>query len=147
MIYQTDPEFACRPQIRHGGCFFLAILRALSDRFGLPFTHLSVLDFYGRELADSDTDVDNEMFIGDPQNLIDDYLGPGKVHYLGFAPSIYPAKQSEIEWGCWHQEGTDFNHFTYGALAHNPIYDPWSAEGSASVAQGVLISKRIALIL
>lgn len=98
MIYQTDPEFACRPQIRHGGCFFLAILRALSDKFGLPFTHLSMLDFYGRELADSDTDVDNEMFIGNAQDLIDDYLGPGKVHYLGFAPSIYPAKQSEIEW-------------------------------------------------
>lgn len=148
MLYQTDPEFSFKPQIRHGGCYFLAILVALSRKFDIPLSHMSVLSFYGRELADADTDVDNEMFIGDPQDFIDDYAGPGRVHFIGHASADYVPKAGEIVWGCWHREGTDFNHFTFGTDPRSPdFYDPWAREGSASVKKGKLIGQRIALIL
>lgn len=148
MIYQTDPEFSIYPQIRHGACYFLSILRALSDKFARPFTHEAVLAFYASELANGKTDVDNEMFIGDPQALIDDFIGAGKVHFVGKADASYQAAPAEIAWGCWHRDGTDFNHFTYGTNPQSVnFYDPWSAEGSASVAQGQLVGQRIALIL
>jgi hypothetical protein len=145
-IFQTDQEFAGVPQIRHGGCFFLSILRALAAYYGLPWTHEGILYFYNLELANGKSDVDNEMFIGSAQNLIDDYAGPGKLLYLGEKPADYVAAPDEIEWGCWHRGGTDFNHFTHGTI--KPVlFDPWVKEGSASVAQGVLVSKRIAKII
>lgn len=146
MIYQTDPEFGMFPAIAHGGCFFLSILRALSDRFNLPFTHESVIDFYKRELSDSDTDVDTEMFVGNAQNLIDDFVGVGKVKYLGALHSDFIANPTDIIWGSWHRSGVDFNHFTLGR--DKPvIYDPYAATGSASVAIGRLVNIRAARML
>ena len=148
IIYQTDPEFSVYPQIRHGACYFLSILRALSDKFAKEFTHEDVLSFYLAELANGKTDIDNEMFIGDPQALIDDFVGAGKVHFVGKADASYQPAAAEIAFGCWHREGTDFNHFTYGTNPQSVnFYDPWSADGSASVAHGHLIGQRIALIL
>ena len=147
-IFQTDAEFSAYPQIRHGACFALAIFCPLSDIFHLPIGHQEFIDFYKKELSDNDTDIDNEMFIGNPQNYIDDLLGAsGKVKYYGERPPTYSPAHGEIVWGCWHRDGTDFNHFTltdgYGVCT----YDPWILEGSASVAQGKLISVRVALIL
>jgi hypothetical protein len=148
MIYQTDPGFSAYPQIKHGACYFLSILRALSDKFAREFTHEVVLAFYLAELANGKTDVDNEMFVGDPQALVDDFIGAGKVLFIGKKDADYKPAPNEIAWGCWHRAGTDFNHFTYGINPKvSPFYDPWSAEGSASVAQGQLIGQRIALIL
>jgi len=148
IIYQTDPEFSVYPQIRHGACYFLSILRALSDKFARPFTHEAVLAFYASELANGKTDVDNEMFIGEPQALINDFIGAEKVLFIGKAPAIYQPAPAEIAFGCWHREGTDFNHFTYGTKPKGVnFYDPWAAQGSASVAYGTLIGQRIALIL
>jgi hypothetical protein len=146
MIYQTDPEFAHVPTIAHGACYFLSILRTLSDRFSLPFTHASVLDFFARELGDGDNDVDNELFIGDPQNLIDDYVGRGRVLFLGRRGAYYTPEPNEIAWGRWHRAGTDFSHFTLGTT-RPVIYDPWHKDGSASVAQGVLMDMRVARVL
>jgi len=148
MIYQTDIEFACRPQIRHGGCFFLSILYALASKFRLPFTHEVIISFYDKELKNNHTDVDNEMFIGDAQNLIDDFAGAGIVHYVGWADAEYVPAAHELAWGVWHRDGTDFNHFTFGTNRIAPdFYDPWAAGGSASVAHGKLIGQRIGLIL
>lgn len=148
MIYQTDAEFTVYPQIGHGACYFLSILRALSDHFGKPFTHDGVLAFYSQELADGDTDVDNEMFVGDPQGLIDDYIGKGLVNFLGAKDALYIASPGELAFGVWHRIGTDFNHFTWGTDPHkDPFYDPWASYGSLSVAQGHLVGQRIAAIL
>ena len=142
-IFQTDYEFAGTPQIRHGGCFFLSILRALAAYYALPWTHDGILGFYKAELGNKKTDVGNEMFVGNAQNLIEDYVGAGKILYLGQKPADYVAAPDEIEWGCWHRDNTNFNHFTHGTV--KPVlFDPWAKEGSASVAQGVLISKRVA---
>lgn len=146
MIYQTDPAFASVPAIRHGACYFLAIFEALSALFDLPFTHESVLEFFERELGDCDTDVDNELFVGDPQNLIDDLVGPRRVLFLGRRSALYALQPNEIGWGCWHRPLTDFNHFTHGT-ARPVLYDPWSAEGSASVALGQLVDMRVARVL
>lgn len=146
-IFQTDPEFSIYPQIRHGACFALAIFCPLSDIFRLPIGHQEFMDFYAKELANKRTDVDNEMFIGDAQNYIDDLVGKGKVLYLGAKPADYQGGPGEIVWGCWHRDGTDFNHFDLTNGFGKDEYDPWSAEGSASIAQGKLIGTRVARIL
>ena len=152
-LYQTDKEFSIRPQFRHSGCFFFAILTAMSDRFSIPMSHQSVIDFYDKELVDSDDDVDNEMFVENAQDLIDDFVGKKKVLYLGPKDSSRLSNVDEIEWGCWHRDGEGFNHFTWnalrgpGRLGYGVEYDPWSFEGSESVSFGKLISKRIAKIL
>jgi hypothetical protein len=146
-IFQTDPEFAAYPQIKHGACFALSIFCPLSDIFHLPIGHQEFIDFYLRELADKDKDIDNEMFLGDPQNYIDDLVGKGKVFYLGKKDANYQGAPGEIVWGCWHRDGTDFNHFTLTDGYGKCTYDPWSAEGSASIAQGQLIGTRVAKIL
>lgn len=146
-IFQTDPEFAKYPQIRHGACFALSIFCPLCDIFKLPIGHEEFMLFYQHELGDNDADVDNEMFIGGPQNYIDDLVGKGKVAYYGFRHAEYEPKPGEIVWGCWHRDGTDFNHFTLTDGFGHCTYDPWSAEGSASVKQGKLIGTRVAKIL
>ena len=146
-IFQTDPEFSAYPQIRHGACFALAIFCPLSDIFHKPISHQDFIDFYLRELADGNPDIDNEMFIGDPQNYIDDLVGPGRVAYLGQKEAGYVPGSGQIVWGCWHRDGTDFNHFTLTDGYGRCTYDPWSAEGSASVAQGKLVGTRVAKIL
>lgn len=146
-IFQTDPQFSKYPQIKHGACFALAIFCPLSDVFHLPIGHDEFIAFYLRELADKDTDIDNEMFIGDPQNYIDDLVGPGKVEYLGKRAANYSPSIGEIVWGAWHRDGADFDHFTLTDGFGRCTYDPWSAEGSASVAQGKLIGTRVGKIL
>ena len=147
MIFQTDPEFAKYPAIRHGACYFLSILHAMAGCFSLPFDHESVLEFYERELVDGDTDVDKELYVGDPQNLIDDFAGKGKALFLGVRSAYYICQSGEVEWGVWHRPMTDFNHFVHGDGKGGVLYDPWSADGSESVRSGHLISKRIARIL
>jgi hypothetical protein len=78
--------------------------------------------------------------------LIDDFIGPGKVMYIGPRGTYYSEQPKDIAWGVWHRPNTDFNHFVLGTT--KPVdYDPWSNEGSASVAEGKLIGKRIARIL
>jgi len=148
-LYQTDDAFASVPQIRHGGCFFISIVMALALNFKLIVTHADVLNFYAKELANGKPDVDNEMFIGSAQNLIDDFVGPGKVVYKGAEDTMYHCGPREIEWGCWHRLGTNFNHFTHNANGQC-ISDPWrnpDGSGSESVKDGKLIGKRIALII
>jgi hypothetical protein len=146
-IYQTDPAFSAYPQIKHGACFALSIFCPLSDIFHLPIGHEEFMLFYRHELVDNDKDVDNEMFIGDPQNYIDDLIGKGKMLYFGIKAANYVPELGDIVWGCWHREGTDFNHFTLTDGFGHCTYDPWAAAGSASVAQGKLISTRVARIL
>lgn len=152
-LYQTDKEFSIRPQFRHSGCFFFSILTAMSYVFSIDMTHQSVIDFYDKELLDSDDDVDNEMFVKNAQDLIDDFVGKNKVFYSGLKEASRLSDVDEIEWGCWHRYGEDFNHFTWnalrgsGRLGYGVEYDPWSAEGSESVSFGKLISKRVAKIL
>ena len=146
-IFQTDPEFSAYPQIRHGACFALAIYCPLSDIFHLPIGHQEFMDFYKKELGNNRTDIDNEMFIGNPQNYIDDLIGPGKVLYLGQREANYAPSPNDIVWGCWHRDGEDFNHFDLTNGFGKDEYDPWSAEGSASIAQGKMIGTRVARIL
>jgi hypothetical protein len=146
-VYQTDPEFSVHPEIRHDACYFISMFAALCCQFGMDVSHSSVLDFYLHELADGNTDVDNEMFIGNPQNLIDDLVGKGRVLFLGERGSYYICEHNEIEWGCWHRPLTDFNHFTWNDGMGHVIHDPWMRGGSASVAQGRLIGKRVARLL
>ena len=148
-IYQTDPELSSRPQIKHGGCFFVSIVMALALNFRIPLVHSSLIAFYDKELADNDADVNNEMFVADPQNLIDDFIGAGKVLYLGRKSADYEAKPCDILWGCWHRDGADFDHFTHGS-ARPVAHDPWrnaDGSGSASVSEGKLIGQRVARIL
>lgn len=146
-IFQTDPEFSAYPQIRQGACFALAIFCPLSDIFHLPIGHQEFIDFYLSELSNNRPDIDNEMFIGNPQNYIDDLIGKGKVLYLGQKDANYLPAGNEIVWGCWHRDGTDFNHFDLTNGFGKDEYDPWSAEGSASIAQGKLIGTRVGRIL
>jgi hypothetical protein len=147
MIFQTDPEFAIRPQIRHGACYFMSTIDALSAIFKKPFTHEAVLDFYDSEIDDGDTDVDNEMFIGDPQNLMDDYVGKGRVLFLGARGPEYRCQPDEFEILVFHRDGTDFNHFVHGDGIGGVVYDPWSLAGSASVSLGMCIGKRVTRLL
>lgn len=146
-IFQTDREFSAYPQIRHGACFALAIFCPLSDIFHLPIGHAEFIDFYKKELADGDKDIDNEMFIGDPQNYINDLIGPNKVKYYGQCPAGYSPNPGEIVWGCWHRDGENFNHFDLTNGYGKDEYDPWSAEGSETISVGKLISVRVGLIL
>jgi hypothetical protein len=103
--------------------------------------------FYRHELSDNDEDIDNEMFIGDAQNYIDDLVGKKKVLYIGKKEASYRPGPNEIVWGCWHRDGTDFNHFDLTDGFGHDTYDPWSKEGSASVKEGKLIGTRVARIL
>jgi hypothetical protein len=144
MVYQTDPEFSVRPNIRPFGCYFLAITEAITSQFGLPFTHESVIKLYDEELCDGD--ILSETFVKSPQGLIDCII-PGKVTFLGFRTPDYQCKDNEIEWGCWHRTGAGYNHFTHNNGKGIVLYDPWSPEGSNSVSEGFLISKRVARLL
>ncbi len=147
-VYQTDAEFSAYPQIRHAGCFFMSIVRAMSRHFSLLFTHERVIWFYEQELKDADADVDNEMFVGNAQDLIDDLVGPGRVKYFfEHKPADYVCRPDEVDWGCWHKTGNSFNHFTHDDGRVSVLYDPWSREGSDSVRLGKLISKRVARYL
>lgn len=152
MIYQTDPELtSVYPQIGHAGCFFMAILRALAMNFMKDFDHETVLEFYKRELVNQRPDVDPEMFVQSAQNLCDDFVGPGMVKYVGKVSAQHRALEDELLWGEWHRPGADFSHFVWmdglGDTRDHVAYDPWSAQGSRSVAEGSLVSQRSAVIL
>lgn len=147
LIYQTDAEFAIIPRMRPGGCYFLSIVEALTGQYHIPFTHKSVIHFFDFSIADTTVDVDNEMFVGDPQNLIDDLVGPNRVKFLGKMDPIYSCSADEVEWGCWHLTGNNYNHFTHNNGKGIVLYDPWSPLGSSSVRDGKLIGKRVARLL
>ncbi len=145
MIYQTDPLLP-RP-VQKAGCYFLSILYMLNERWSIPMTVIRVTELWYRELEDGDADIDNEAFVGNPQDLVDDIVGAGRVRFLGKYPSAYLPKDSEREILCWHKKGNGFDHFAYGNGKGIVIYDPWSAEGSDSVRNGELVGKRIYRIL
>jgi len=147
LIYQTDPEFLILPRMRPSGCYFLSIVEALTAYFKFPFTHDSVISFYDLEIMDADKDVDNEMFVGDPQDLIDDLIGPGRLKFLGKFDTLRVCGDDEIEWGCWHKTGNTYNHFTHNNGKGIVLYDPWGPQGSDSVKNGNLIGKRIARLV
>lgn len=146
-VYQTDPEFLIIPAMKPNGCYFMSWVEALTAIFKLPFTHESVINFYDLELVDADKDVDNEMFVGDPQDLIDDLVGPRKVKFLGKFDTTHVCADDEIEIGCWHKTGNSYNHFTHCNGRGITLYDPWGPNGSDSVSEGNLIGKRIARLL
>lgn len=146
-IYQTDPEFASRPSIKPSGCYFMSIIEASTAYLRFPFTHKSVIEFYDKEINDGDTDVDNEMFVGNPQNLVDDLVGKGKIKFLGIRDSLYVCKDDEFEINCWHKTGHSYNHFVHGNGKGITLYDPWGPNGSDSVSDGSLLSKRIYAVM
>jgi hypothetical protein len=146
-LYQTDPEFAVIHRMRPSGCYFLTWLRALSCPFNLAYTHASVIKFFRHEIGDGDVDVSNEMFVGDPQDLMDDLVGSDKVLFCGVRPASYVCADNEIEACCWNLKPHTYNHFVQGNGKGIVIFDPWSVDGSDSVRDGLLISKRIARIL
>jgi len=139
-VYQTDPEFAGRPNIRSYGCYFMSIVEAATAYFDRPFTHDSVIEYYDAGMVEGD--ILNESFVKDPQGLFD-IVGHGLV-FLGFRTADYVCADDEIEIGCWHKTGNNYNHFCHGNGKGIVLYDPWSAEGSDSVRDGFLISKRVA---
>lgn len=146
LVYQTDPAFSVISRMKPSGCYFLAIVEALTAYFALPFTHESVIRFYTQEINDADTDVDNEMFVGNPQDLMDDLVGH-KMAFLGRRDTTYVCRDDEIEWGCWHKLGNSYNHFTHNNGKGIVLYDPWSPAGSDSVIDGNLIGKRVARLI
>jgi hypothetical protein len=148
-IYQTDPEFVAFPNIRKSACYLLFWYDLAWMYFNIDYTHQAIIDFLKREWGDGDEDIDEEMLVGNPQNLIDDLVGKGRVKFIGRKPTDYKADIDEVVCGVWHRIGTDFNHFV---TAEKPNYlrvqkDPWSAEGSLSVSKGNLIGLRIAKII
>lgn len=147
LIYQTDAGFASIANMRPKGCYFLSIVEALTCHFDIPFDYESVTRFYLEQLLDREDDVDNEMFVADPQNIFDDLVGKGKVWFRGVRGPLYECEDNEFEWLCWHKAGTAFNHFTHGNGRGIVIYDPWGVAGSSSVRDGKLIGKRIALLV
>jgi hypothetical protein len=146
-IYQTDKEFSVIPAMHPSGCYFMSWVESITAYFNLPFTHESVIEFYNKEVANTTADVDNEMFVSDPQNLIDDLIGKDKVKFLGVKDATYECGDDEIEIGCWHKDGANFNHFTHNNGKGIVLYDPWSSTGSSSVIDGQLISKRVAKLI
>jgi hypothetical protein len=145
-VYQTDPQFSKYPNIRHSACFALTIARSLACHFGMAWNHSVFLSFFERELMDKDTDVNNDMYVGDIQNYIDDFIGRGRVKVLPLQNPDYEARDDEFEWCWWNREGTNFDHAVQGNGKGIAIYDPWGG-GSESVKYGRLVSKRIARLL
>ena len=143
-IYQTDDAFSVIPKMKPSGCYFMSWVEALTAYFNLPFTHESVISFFDLEIIDGNTDVDNELFVGDPQDLINDLIGPGKVKFLGKFGVDRVCGDDEIEIGCFHKTGNSYNHFCHTNGKGIVLYDPWSPQGSDSVSEGSLIGKRIA---
>jgi hypothetical protein len=146
-LYQTDPEFAVIPRMRPSGCYFMSIVRALACHYNLPYTHERVQRLFLGEIGDGDVDVSNEMFVGDPQDLIDDLVGSDRVLFCGERPAAYVCKDNEIEACCWHLAPHTYKHFVQGNGKGITIYDPWGPAGSDSVSDGVLLSKRVARML
>ena len=140
LIYQTDPELLVRPQIKPYGCYFMSIIEAVTAYTGLPFTHSYVIHLYDQEMGDGD--LLNESFVKSPQGL-SDAICPGRFTFLGFKDRSYICHDDEFEIGCWHKTGNNYNHFTHNNGLGVVLYDPWSADGSDSVSQGVLLSKRV----
>lgn len=133
--------------MRPSGCYFMAIVEALTDLFDIPFTHDSVAAFFAAEIKNLHDDVDNEMFVRSPQLLMDDLVGKGRVEFRGWQPTTYACAEDEIEFGCWHKPGNTYNHFTHNNGRGIVLYDPWSAQGSDSVREGFLVSRRVARLI
>lgn len=148
-VYQTDPAFAVYPNIRHSACHALTIARSLACHFDMPWGHQVFLDFFERELADADKDVDNDLYVGNIQDYIDDFLGAKNVVKVmpNKVPAIYVAHDDEFQWCWWHRVGTNFEHNVQGNGKGITMYDPWSSEGSSSVWDGYMVNQRIARLL
>jgi Protein of unknown function, DUF261 len=142
LIYQTDPELLVRQPIKPYGCYFMAIIEAITNYCRLPFTHEYVIFLYDKEMSDGN--LGNESFVKSPQGLINDICGPGRFVFKGVQSATYVCGDDEIEWGCWHKDGNNYNHFTHNNGKGIALYDPWTAQGSDSVREGTLLSKRIA---
>ena len=144
-LYQTDIEFALRPMIRPYGCYFMSIIAAMTAYFELPFTHEGVIKLYDAEMSDGD--LQNESFVKSPQHIMDDIVGQHRVMFLGIRDATYVCKTNEIEFGCWHKEGKNYNHFTHTNGKGVTLYDPWGKDGSDSVRDGKLLSTRVVMFL
>lgn len=141
MIYQSDPFFQKNyPDIWHYGCYFMSICFLCDTNFNLGIMdHDHIAAVYKRE--EMKGDLGSEAFVEDPQRIVN-HIVPNKVKFLGVVNAFYETRDKEREILCWHKDGTDFNHFTYGSKGI-VVYDPWSAEGSDSVKNGSLIGKRV----
>jgi hypothetical protein len=144
-IYQTDKELLIRPYIKPDGCYFMSWTEAITAYFNLPFTHEYVIQLYDAEMANKD--MQGIAFVANPQGLIDAICGKGKVLFIGVKSADYVCTDSEIELGCWHKDGETFNHFTHNNGKGIVLYDPWSVDGSESVRDGKLLSKRVARLI
>lgn len=143
MIYQTDEEFG--PDINHFGCYFLSLLWQLDRVFSLGIMdHKTINAIYANEQADYD--IGPECFLQNPQGICD-HVAPHRVGFMGkYEAQPNLTHNSSFEVQCWFNPETEYRHFVAGD-GKNVIYDPYSAEGSRTVREGHLESRRIFAII
>ena len=135
-VYQTDPQFEVYPEIRHSACFALTMARSLACHFGMVWNHDVFKDFLVAEWSNLHKDVDNMLYVADIQAYLDDFIGSGRVKFVGKFEVDHPISQGEFEWIWWHRDGTDFKHCTQGDGKGVVIYDPWIGSGSSQPCVG-----------
>lgn len=123
----------------------MSLLERLTTHFDLPFTHDLVLSIFN--YAQDKGFIDDEVTLVSPQDLCDYVVGTGKVRFYGRYMPTYETQDNELEILCWHKAGAVFNHFVSGNGKGIVLYDPYSAQGSASVRDGEMIGKRIYRVL
>ena len=122
MIYQNDKNSL--PIFKKAGCYYFSILKMCFDLFpgAGEFTMLKAIQFYQEQIADGQLDVREDMLIQDPQNLIDDLIGKGKLKFEGkFPVGFKPTEKEKVidYWEFYRNGKLAGTHFTYGD------YDPW----------------------
>ena len=146
-IYQTDIEFPTA--IQEWGCFFLSILKSLALMFRPEiWNYGEIVRIY--ENSEIDHSLLSDLTVTDAQKLLND-VTPGKVKYWGVASCLHLPAPNEYEVLVYHRKEADFSHFVLGGGGAfegkggvgEVIYDPYSADGSLSVRQGICIGKRI----
>jgi hypothetical protein len=138
MIYQTDPEFPS--DVKMFGCYFLSLLWHLDTIFSLGIMdHKTIGAIYANEIADDD--IGPECYLQNPQGICE-YLAPKHVRFMGKYPASYTPKSGEFEIQRWYNSNTEMFHFVAGGSG-KVLYDPWSAEGSRTVREGMLDSRRV----
>lgn len=137
MVYQNDKEFPVH--FNKWACYFLCIMVMLHRMFPElgELTHDKALTFFKKEQENGVTDVAADMTIEAAQQVVDDYVGVGKVVYKGKALAPWVNLGNEWLISLWELGST--LHFV---IDGNEPYDPW-ASGSKTRRLGKLIQYRV----
>jgi len=145
-IYQTDDFWGqYASENPHQWCYFLSTLWVFATRINDSFwSHEGIEDIWKKAEQFHDLDADGATVLN-PQGLAE-LVVPSRMHFEGHQPVSYPLASNQAMIMVYHKPGANFNHFVVTSTCCI-LYDPWSAQGSDSVRNGIGIETRVWTII